>query len=460
MDMIDEADKLAAAMTSNFDEITKINLGNKQLILSMRQSFDRYYTLAKSVSAGMVEGTLLIEQMQSKAGEMREALGQFQTLLSGFRDSSYTAFTLRIEQADKAAQEALVLGMSIGAVVLLSLIAATLLITSLISGDIARVVESLKEMAASGDLTRRLKSRGRDEIGDLLVWFNGFVEQLHNIIAELQEASARMASASDQVTGVADNTSRQVARQQSETDQVATAMNELAATEQEMCTHANNAANAAREASQEAEAGRKAVAKTVSDIEVLAAKVNSASEVIQRLETDAQGIGSVLDVILSIAEQTNLLALNAAIEAARAGEHGRGFAVVADEVRTLANRTQASTQEIRDMIERLQSGVRNGAGVMNASCEEARKLVTQAARAGESLLTITQAVGSIAQMSQHIASASEEQSHVTQSIDANLMAIRDITTKTAEGAKQTYASSHELARVAGQLQGLVKRFRV
>ena len=461
VDMINEADKLAASMSANFDEMTKINSANGQFITYLQQTFDHYYALAKSVSAGMANGSLTLQQMQSKSAEMQAALEQFQTALRGFRDSSYATFTLHIEQADKAAQQAIKLGIIIGLVVFALLVAATPLITSLITGDIARVVDSLKEMAAGGgDLTRRLESRGRDEIGELVDEFNSFVEQLRKIIVELQDASTQMVSASDQVADVASNTSQHVTRQQSETENVATAVNQLVATVQEMASHANNAANATQEADQESEEGRRVVSKTVSGIDALATKVNSASEVIHKLEMDAQGIGSVLDVIRGIAEQTNLLALNAAIEAARAGDQGRGFAVVADEVRTLASRTQASTQEIRDMIERLQTGARNAVTAMNTSRDEAQELVSQAARAGESLRTITQAVGSIAHMSLQIASATEEQSHVTEGIDANLMAIRDITTKTAEGADQTNASSQELARLAMQVQGLVNRFRV
>jgi len=352
-------------------------------------------------------------------------------------------------------------GLVIGVVVLISLLIATPLIISMITGNLNQVIGSLKEMATGeGDLTRRLESRSNDELGELAQWFNRFVEQLQSVIAELKNTSVQLSSSASEVSVVIGESSQQVTRQESETELVATAINEMAATVQEVANHANNAAIATQEADQEARQGQQIVSNTVNAIDALSGGINNAAEVIQKLESDSQEIGTVLDVIRGIAEQTNLLALNAAIEAARAGDQGRGFAVVADEVRTLASRTQESTQEIDQMIERLQGGSRDAVKVMNASREQAQDLVDQAAQAGESLQTITQAVDNITEMNLQIASATEEQSNVALGIDASIATIRDISVETAQGAEQASTSSEKVAGLADKVQHLVNRFKV
>ena len=234
----------------------------------------------------------------------------------------------------------------------------------------------------------------------------------------------------------------------------------MSATVQEVARNAASAAETTQKADEEAKNGRQIVIHTIDLINSLSGDIQKSSEVIKQLEKDADDIGTVLDVIKSIAEQTNLLALNAAIEAARAGEQGRGFAVVADEVRTLASRTQSSTEEIRNMIERLQGGTRNAVKVMGQGSEHSQKTVEQAAEAGAALEAITKAVDQIAQMNEMIASAAEEQGSVAEEINRNIVNVRDVTEQTAEGALQTAASSEEMKTVAGNLHDLVGGFKV
>ena len=237
-------------------------------------------------------------------------------------------------------------------------------------------------------------------------------------------------------------------------------MNEMTATVQEVASHAAHAAEAATSARDEAQGGQRVVSANIDAIQRLADEVMQTAELINRLAEDSNAIGTVLDVIRGIAEQTNLLALNAAIEAARAGEQGRGFAVVADEVRTLAQRTQESTSEIQDMIERLQAGARNAVEAMEKGRAGAESSVRQAVTAGESLQAINQAVAAISDMNLQIATAAEEQSAVAEEINRNITTINMVADETAVGAEQTAEASQELARLAMNLQRIVSQFRV
>ncbi|MEJ2674107.1 MAG: methyl-accepting chemotaxis protein [Acidihalobacter sp.] len=326
-----------------------------------------------------------------------------------------------------------------------------------------QVVVMMNEIAqGEGDLTRRMVVHERgDELDHLSAAFNRFVERVQRLVGQVAGSTAQLSAAAEELSATSEESSGHVERQQSETEQVATAMNEMSATVQEVAKNASEAAQAARAADgEEAKQGREVVGAAVQAIDALAAEVEQAAEVIQGVEGDSEEIGRVLEVINGISEQTNLLALNAAIEAARAGEQGRGFAVVADEVRTLARRTQDSTEEIRGMIERLQGGAKNAVGVMQTSRERARSGVEQARGAGQSLESITRSVGQINDMNALIATAAEEQTAVAEEINRNVTSISASTQQTAGASQQTAAASEELARLAAQLQGLVGQFKV
>ncbi len=325
-----------------------------------------------------------------------------------------------------------------------------------------RVVLMMDEIAqGEGDLTRRMQVHEHgDELDHLSAAFNRFVERVQRLVGQVAGSTAQLAAAAEELSATSEETSGHVARQQSETEQVATAMNEMSATVQEVARNASDAAQAARAADGEAKQGREVVGSAVRAIDALAAEVEQAADVIQGVEGDSEQIGQVLEVINAISEQTNLLALNAAIEAARAGEQGRGFAVVADEVRTLARRTQDSTEEIRGMIERLQGGAKNAVAVMQTSRDRARSGVEQARDADQSLESITRSVAQISDMNALIATAAEEQTAVAEEINRNVTSISASTQQTAGGAQQTATASEELARLAAQLQELVGQFKV
>lgn len=335
------------------------------------------------------------------------------------------------------------------------------LVSRLIGRPLNQTIEAMDEIAqGEGDLTRRLDESGTNEISKLAAAFNRFSEKVRLMVSHVSGSTTQLASAAEEMSTITAETSRGVSRQQSETNQVATAMNQMTATVQEVARHATHAAEAATSADHDSSEGRSIVVATMKLIENLAREINSASTVISQLEHDSENIGSVLDVIRGIAEQTNLLALNAAIEAARAGEQGRGFAVVADEVRNLASKTQQSTSEIQEMIEKLQLGARSAVKAMHESSSHAEDTVKHSSQAAASLEKITAAVSMIKDMNAQIAIAAEQQSSVSEEINKNIVNISMVVNETADGASQTSSASGELARLSNELQKLVGQFKI
>ncbi|MFZ5593946.1 MAG: methyl-accepting chemotaxis protein [Pseudomonadota bacterium] len=347
------------------------------------------------------------------------------------------------------------------AILFVSIIIAVFLAVMIIRGIGRAVVEMERATArlAEGDLNARINSYGTDELGRVAKSFNHMADKFKNAIGEVSGSTSQLAAAAEELATVTEQTNQGINQQQLETGQVATAMNEMTTTVHDVARNAEQAANAAHQADEAARSGRQIVMQSIDAIDALAREVEHTAQVIQKLETESGSIGTVVDVIKSIAEQTNLLALNAAIEAARAGEQGRGFAVVADEVRTLASRTQQSTQEIQQMIQRLQHGASEAVQVMIQGRSQAQASVQQAAKAGESLEAITRAVSNITDMNTQIASAAEEQSAVAEEINRNILTISQIGDQSAAGAQQIATASEELARLAAQLQSLVGRFK-
>jgi len=286
------------------------------------------------------------------------------------------------------------------------------------------------------------------------------VAKLQGIIREITDSVGSLNNAAQQMSVVTTESRDGIVKQQVDIDQVATAMNEMSATVHEVARNAMDAAGAAKEADDEAANGKQVVSQAVGTIDKLATDVDEAANVIHQLAQDSENIGTVLDVIKAIAEQTNLLALNAAIEAARAGEQGRGFAVVADEVRTLAQRTQQSTQEIQEIIEKLQAGAEKAERVMKASREQAQTSVDESSRAGTSLVSITDMVARINDMNTQIASAAEEQTAVAEEISRSIVAINDVAVQTSQSSDQLQQASEGVSAMATQLHGLVAKFTV
>ncbi|MFD2112069.1 methyl-accepting chemotaxis protein [Thiorhodococcus fuscus] len=311
-----------------------------------------------------------------------------------------------------------------------------------------------------GDLTHDLDDSGRDEIADLARAFNGFQAKLRVLIRQLGDGGGQVAASADQLSATSNRGAGIVSQQQLETDQVATAMNEMTATVAEVARHAAQAAEATRQADQQADSGRAAVGRAVETMQMLSQQVQSATDAIARVSSDAGQITSILDVIGGIADQTNLLALNAAIEAARAGEQGRGFAVVADEVRTLAQRTQNSTREIQEMIDRLQTGTRGAVEVMDAGRDKAQGGLNAVAEAADAIETMASSVAAIKDMNIQIASAAEEQTAVAGEIDRNLANIAQLVDQVSADTSEISGAAEMLKQLASDQNARVGRFKV
>ena len=312
---------------------------------------------------------------------------------------------------------------------------------------------------ASGDLSQSIDITSKDEIGELLTAMNEMRQKLLNLFSDIAEMTVQLSTAAEEVSVVTAQTSTTIEIQRDETAQVATAMNELTTTSRDVATNIAQTANSANQASAHTEKGTKVVKQVIEQINELSNQLEESAHAILEVESQSSAITSMLEVIKGIAEQTNLLALNAAIEAARAGEQGRGFAVVADEVRTLATRTQQSTEEINEIVEKLQTSSGKAVSVMERSQEQSKTAVDNASNSGDALNLIAQAMDNISQMSAQIASASEEQCAVSEEVNRNIDKIHNMSIELSTGATQTAQSGLELAEISIRLQTQVNQFQ-
>ncbi|WP_109514364.1 methyl-accepting chemotaxis protein [Pseudomonas ovata] len=360
------------------------------------------------------------------------------------------------EAQETAAKRNLYIGI---AVAFLAAFGLGMFISRLISTPIATAVASAQRVA-SGDLTQPITSTRLDEAGQLLTALGSMQSGLKGTIQQIASAADQLASAAEELNAVTEESSRGLTRQNDEIQLAATAVNEMTAAVEEVARNAISTSDASRVTSAEAASGRDQAREAVKAIDTVSNEISSSTVQVEELAGQVREIGKVLDVIRGIAEQTNLLALNAAIEAARAGEQGRGFAVVADEVRALAARTQASTGEIEAMISSVQSSADQAVRAMGNSRSLASDTQSLAQATGQSLERIAHSIAQINDRNMLIATASEEQAHVAREVDRNLVNIQDLSTQTAAGANQTSASSQELSRLAVSFNGLVSQFRL
>ena len=364
--------------------------------------------------------------------------------------------------ADSAAQTYANAQWIVGLIIVTALLATLLLawlLTRSITAPIGQALSVARTIAA-GDLSQPIKVQGNDEPAQLLGALASMQAQLQSTIRGISESAQQLASAAEEMSSVMDQSTRGLQAQNDEIEQAATAVNQMSAAVDEVAGNAVSSAEASQASDEDSKHGHYQISETITSIQNLVDEVLGASNKAEGLAVQAQDISKVLEVIRGIAGQTNLLALNAAIEAARAGEAGRGFAVVADEVRSLAQRTQDSTEEIEQMINAIQQGTQDTVDALNSSAEHAGQTLQRANGAGNALEKITAAISQISQRNLVIASAAEQQALVAREVDRSLVNIRDLSTQTAAGATQTCAASQELSRLAVDLNGLVTRFIV
>lgn len=340
-------------------------------------------------------------------------------------------------------------------------IVIAIFISSRITGALNRLSRRMNDIAdGEGDLTVTVDDSSKDETGEVARAFNKFVAKIRTTITSVASETTQVASTSEELSIVSNTTSAAVKKLHDETQQVATAMTQMNATIQDVANSAENAASSASDSNSNAKAGESMVNETVHAVDNLTKEINQSASAIEKLQADSENISTILDVIKGVSEQTNLLALNAAIEAARAGEQGRGFAVVADEVRTLAQRTKESAANIEQMIDKFQSGILTAIEVMTKSQQQTDLVVEKVSKTGETLRTINDYSSAINDMNAQIASAAEQQAVVADEISRNVVNIKQVTEQSSAATEQTSTASNEMAILGNNLLKLVQQFKV
>ncbi len=455
-------DKIAAKNNKRFSTL-KNNM--KKLTKKQRQAF-RAYAEARKKFAPLQKKLFLMKAqpnwnlanywLRTKLEPISDQIQSLLTKLSKEQrelliDDS-TAITAKADRLTLTIWIMLMLG------VLIAIVLAKISI-NIIFNPLANLRTTLTNIEQNSDLSIMANIEANDEVGQMGNALNKMLTKIKTVMSQVTSASTQLAAASDQMSSISAQSNQGIQTQLQQSEQIATAINEMSATAQEVARSANTASQAANDADSQAKEGETVVSRAVESINELNGDVQRISDVINMLSLESENVGRVLDVIKDIAEQTNLLALNAAIEAARAGEQGRGFAVVADEVRTLAGRTQDSTLEIQQMIEKFQKGTQDAVSVMESGKEKADSSVAQAGQAAHALTEITHMVSKINDMNTQIASAAEEQTTVAEEINKNILSVNTITQQNSQGAQQTENASRELSKLAVELQSLVQTFK-
>lgn len=432
---------------------------DRKLFEDFKSSYAKYLSYQERILDGVLASVERGDEIEVANGPLASAADQMMAALNKLIKFNEQGAVHAADQTSKAFDAAVFMIVVALILILMLMVVIAIVLTRSIVSPLSEAV-IVADRVSSGDLTQNIHVTGSDEPAHLLIALKRMQDSLHETIEKISESSNMLASASEELHAVTEDTNRGLNQQSAEIDQAATAVNQMTAAVEEVARNAVNTADDSKAADKSTYQGREKVSQALESINRLVGNVSDTSEEVKLLAQNANEISQVLVVIRSIAEQTNLLALNAAIEAARAGEAGRGFAVVADEVRALAYRTQQSTGEIEKMIEGIQSGTDRAVDAMNESQERANGTLQVAREANDALDVIGEAIASVNQKNLVIASASEEQAQVAREVDKNLVNIRDLSMQTSAGANQTNASSQELSRLAVDLHAMVSKFRL
>lgn len=458
---IDQANNLAKEIEHELLEVAKISPAEATASKSFIVDFKKYFIQASEISSDMVSGDIDFETLGARSDTMKINLENISSRLDVFTEQQSSAVSNAFSDAESTTHTTINTGIILGVITLALLFGVSLPTAASINKNLQQVIIPLKDIAqGNGDLTIRLQASGRDEIGDLVYWFNSFIEKLHGLIKQVVEVSKPLNLSAEQInqlSAVAHTTLKEQINSVHASQEAIQRLNESSIS---IAGTAAEAADKTASANTESQQGQAVVSNVVEGIQGLSNNIVNANKVITQLASDADKVKLVLDVIRSIAEQTNLLALNAAIEAARAGEQGRGFAVVADEVRSLASRTQDSTTEIKDILDQLLQGSESATNTMSGSQEKVEISVGHAELAGDTLRSISSTVENAKEMNELIATQTQEQQQVAQSMVDHINSIFEDTKKTTVTFDELSKLREELNKFATDLQLISQQFKV
>ena len=436
--------------------------GIKENTNRYRNAREQWEELTRKVVAERVSGTQIGQQkaIELSFGDSFVTFNMMRDEIDKLTEITEARAEITSDNTDAMVESSWLAIFWVGVALIVVSVILALLISRLISRNLNEVAGRISDISeGEGDLTARIQVDSTDEIGELATGFNKFADKLAALISEVATAVISMEKETQIISATVIESKEVTDIQQAENDMVAAAVSEMSSTAREVAGNVNAVAEGIRAANSDAVNGHEAVNSTISEINLLESDLENTNAVVAKLQNTSSEIGLVLDVISGIAEQTNLLALNAAIEAARAGEQGRGFAVVADEVRSLAQRTQESTTEIRTVIESLQNSAGSAVDAMNTSSKRISGLVDMAASAGEALSQITGSMTLVSEMAELIAAATEQQSVTTEEVDKNVLRIRDMATKSSDLTEASNNSATMLNTISKNLSELIKRFK-
>ncbi|MEW6982193.1 methyl-accepting chemotaxis protein [Colwelliaceae bacterium 6471] len=460
-DLLVEANSMSAQIKQSLKLASGFDSETSGDIKALEKQFDSYYQLAFEMSQQMVDGTADFSTLSERSKAMSEQLLELQKNLNNFQNDQMKSFTNAFEQVNEQAEATITFGIIMALITIILLFTVSLSISSAICQNLAKVVDSFKGIAQeNGDLTVRIQTTSQDEIGDLVYWFNSFMEKLQQVIKQIVDTATPLAETASTIDELSDSSKNTAEQQMHTVEQSLRSVNEMSQSVASITRNAADAADAARNANEEAEKGHHIVNETIVGIRELADNVTESATAILKLQEDTNQVNQVLEVIKSIADQTNLLALNAAIEAARAGEQGRGFAVVADEVRSLASRTQDSTKEINQILVQLQEAAQSAVSKMDSSKQQVESSVGRANEAGERLTTITETVNIISDMNSQIAVATEEQHQISTLMVAQVEDIKERAEEASGVSDKMTTVSHSLSSLASEQEQITKLFKV
>lgn len=455
------AESLSAEFHKEVKQAQNLSSDNSENLRIILSSFDVYYANAYRLSEQLVDGSADFSKLGERSQEMKKQLESLQSKLNTFQTQRSDAFDDALEEVIASSQQASSIGLIVAAITIAILFAVAIPISNAIRYNLRDIIESMKNIAQeNGDLTVRLSTNSTDDFGDLVYWFNNFIEKLQGVISDVVQTALPLADTATKISQLSQQSMHTFDTQKQSVEKSQLSVDDMTDSVSSITSNAASAADAAVNANVEAERGKEVVESTVKDIRELAININESADTILKLEQDTKRVNVVLEVIKGIAEQTNLLALNAAIEAARAGEQGRGFAVVADEVRSLASRTQESTEEINLMLEQLQSAAQAAVSMMELSKKKVDTSVESANIAGDSLVVITETVNTIADMNSEIASETEAQQNTSQLMVSHVDNIQSCTDEAVTASTEIALVSEQLSDLANDLERVARQFKV